>query len=562
MPRQIRKRMPRAARSIGIGPGLLASGEFARGLSIPTLAGTTINSHTALTIAAVWAAVNIYANTIASLDLHIAERTGRNLAGRKAAPYYPTYPLLHRRPNQVQTSFRFRQTIMGHAITRGNGYAEIIRAGRRPVAIHLMDPGLVDPRLDEDGRLRYFVAGAEGPLPPEDVLHVAGLGWDGVRGYSPVTLAAEALGLAKAEQTWQSALFGNNAQASGYFKLPGSPSKEAKAEFRREVQALHGGASKAGKFGILSGGAEWVKTSFSPSDAQLILGRQFSIAEVARIFNLPQHMLGNLDKATFSNIEQQNIQFYQLSLLPWLTSIEQEMTAKLVDPEDQGEFAAWFDASTLLRGDLTARTSHAVSMFQIGVNAINDVADEFGYKHVDTPGADKHWVQVNNMAAIEDMDSGKVPEPGTAPGPAAADTPGKAPGGPVAASDATRAVLSDAIGRMVRREGQAARKAARRDAVGFDSWYRDFLTSHREVLAEAIAPAVRLASEVEGRAIDPGDVAAAICAESAERYRGLVACCPPDELPGAVERACDGWEQADARALDAAERLLLGTLGA
>ncbi|MBE7197468.1 MAG: phage portal protein, partial [Parafilimonas terrae] len=409
MPHTLRKRYPRAApaatarRSYGP-PTLLSSGQLAGGITIPTLSGTPINAQTALSIAAVWNAVLIYANTIASLDFHIARRTGRNGQARTADRKHPSYELVSLTPNGVQTSFRFRQTIVSHAVCRGNGYAEILRAGGRPVALCLMDPTQVTPMVAEDGRLVYQVAGADGPLEARDVLHIAGMGWDGVSGYSPITLNAEALGLAKAEQTWQSGLFGNNATPNGHYEIPGALAKEAKDEFRRQVNLMHGGPSRSGKFGILDGGAKWVQTSFSPSDAQLILGRQFSIAEVARIFNLPQHLLGQLDKATFSNIEEQNIQFYQISLMPWLVSIEQEFTRKLLPRSEWSTYAAWFDPATLLRGNLQARTSHAVQMNRIGVASINDVAEEFGYERVGSPGADKHWVSTNNLTAIEDMD--------------------------------------------------------------------------------------------------------------------------------------------------------------
>ena len=131
-----------------------------------------------------------------------------------------------------------------------------------------MDPSTIDPRPDDAGKLWYYQSGGDEPIPAEDVLHIAGLGWDGVRGYSPITIAAEALGLAKAEQTWQSALFGNNATPNGHYEIAGTLRGEARKEFRREVALMHGGPSKAGKFGILDGGAKWVQTSFSPSDAQ------------------------------------------------------------------------------------------------------------------------------------------------------------------------------------------------------------------------------------------------------------------------------------------------------
>lgn len=411
---KIRKRMPRAsprrpeARSIATD----GSGEWSGAFALPTLAGPPISERTALGISAVWNAVNIYAGTIAGLDLYVAEKDPRG--GRRPAVDHPCYDLVHSRPNASLTSFAFRQAIVCHALTHGNGYAEIERNAKgRPIALHLLDPRNVAPRVDDGGNLSYRLEREGTDLPAADVVHVRGLSFDGIRGYGPIAVHRESLGLAAAQQTWESALYGNGAQPLGHLEIPDKLTSKQKQEQRNAWNRLHQGAASAGKVGILDGGMRWVQTSFSPEDAQLILGRGFSIAEVARIFNIPQHMLGLLEHATFSNIEQQVIQFYQFSLMPWLTSIEQELNVKLFGPIERARYFVRHDAATLLRGDTAAQTAHNREMFAMGAKSVNEVRLQFGLNPIDDPNADKHFIPVNNLAALEDL--GTLPAPETDP---------------------------------------------------------------------------------------------------------------------------------------------------
>lgn len=413
MSKKIRKRMPRAeARSAGLAgsPGFY-SGTF----GVESLAGSTVTPHTALGITAVWNAVNIYANTIAGLDRQVVERDARG--GHSPAVDHPAYDLVHRRPNRVMTGFRFFQSVIHHKKTHGNAYAEIERARGRPVALHLMDPRNVTPQLDDSGALWYRLQREHRDLPARDVVHFAGLGFDGLRGYSPVTIARESLGLALAQGDYAASIYGNSATPQGLVEFPGDPKQEAVSRFRDEWNRRHQGAQRAGTVGILFGGMKWVQTAFSPEDAQLLLSRNFSVAEVARLFNLPQHMLGNLDKATFGNIEEQNIQFYQLSLMPEIAEMEAELDLKLLEPGERRRFSVRTDVAGLLRGNLAAQTARDVSDFNNGFKSINEVLLRRGDNPIDHPNADKHFLPVNNLAALEDLGQAATTPPAAAPAP-------------------------------------------------------------------------------------------------------------------------------------------------
>jgi HK97 family phage portal protein len=593
------------------------SGSFTGNFSLPTMSGVTVTPHTALTIAALWNAVNIYGNAIAGLKLYIAEHLGRG--GRKPALDNPIYDLLSFTPNPMTTSFRFRQSGVGHVMTHGNWYSEIERDRNAiPVALHLLDPKNTEPRITEGSHeLVYELVREKKILKAKDVLHIAGLGWDGVKGYSPVSMARETLGLAIAEQSHTASLMGNNAAPTGHLEYPGKLADKAKGTLRDNWNKIHQGPDRKGNLAILDGGLKWVMESFSPADTELILSRGFSIAEIARIYNLPQHMLGLLDHATFSNIEEQNLAFYQLSLWPWLENIEQELNKKLLTPDDRRIYVVCFDPSNLLRGNTAARTAYYDSLFDKGALSPNEIRIREGLNPIDDPAMDLHYIPVNNLQAIETL--GKTDDaptadatPGALPAPPAeadvADvqatalngaqiasllsitqqvaegllpldsakgliaasfptlsaaqidaivgslagfTP-KVPGAPEpseppASTDALRALLLDPIGRMIRQECEAARRASKRDR--FDLWAEDFFPKHALKVGVAIEPAIRAAELLTGRTISHCLIADQMAANSRNRFQLLAKTIPPDELPGAVDRSCAEWESTRAEAL-------------
>lgn len=392
------------------GRGITSSPDFRirNALAYPTLAGPAINEHTALSIVAVYNAVSLISNAIACLDAGVAERTEGG--GRRPAVELPLFDVLARKPNKRNTAFQFRRANMVHALTSGNGYSEIEFKGQRPIGLHLLEPRNVEPRILDSSELVYHLVREKVDLPAWKVIHTANVGWDGIRGYSPITLARETLGLAQAEREYQSALMGNSAQPNGFLEVPHNLKENDKNRLRSDFEAMHRGTEAAGTIGILSGGMKWVQTSFSPADAEVLLSRAFSVAEVARLFNIPQHLVGLLDHATFSNIEQQLMEFYTFTLLPWLTNLEQEMDTKFFDRAERQIYFVYHDIKTLLRADSATLTAQDSADFGMGVKSINEIRAGRGLNPIDDEAANHHFVQVNNLKAIEDMGKPKGDE--------------------------------------------------------------------------------------------------------------------------------------------------------
>jgi HK97 family phage portal protein len=393
----LRKRLPKFSRPERRSRSLDGF-SWGSGLTGPvSMAGPIVNTRSSLGVAAVWGAVGIYANTIATLDLSVSRRDDRG--GRRPAYDHPINPLIATRPNPTTSSFRLRQSLIMHALTTGNGFCEIERDGRGdPVGLHLIDPWDCQPMLADDGSLTYRVNCQSRDLLPHEVLHVAGMGWDGVRGYSPISLFRETLGLAIGERDHTASLMGNNATPTGHFELPGKLSAQAKGTFREQVNSVHQGPRKAGQFGILDNGATWKQTSFSPADTELIQSREFSIGEVARIFGIPQHLLGLLEHSSFSTNEEQNIQFYQMSIMPWLVNIQQELNFKLLRPDEQAIYSTSFDVGSLLRGNQQAQTAWVKDMFGMGMISRNEGRMRFGIPPVD--GSDDMYIPSNNLTPV------------------------------------------------------------------------------------------------------------------------------------------------------------------
>lgn len=344
-------------------------------------AGKVVNERSAMQMTAVYACVRILSEAVASLPLHLYERTD---TGASKAVGHPLYALLHDEPNPEMTSFAFRETLMCHLLLWGNAYAQVIRNGRgEVVALYPLMPNRMRVDRDGDGRIRYEYQRGSGDAPtgrapvarlsPADVLHVPGLGFDGLVGYSPIAMARNAIGLALAAEEFGSKLFANGATPGGILEYPGVI-KDVDA-VRESWNRGFGGSQNAGKVAILEDGMKYTPITINPQDAQFLETRKFQIDEIARVFRVPPHMVGDLEKSSFSNIEQQSLEFVKYTLDPWVTRWEQSLNRALLRPQEKGSLFAKFNVEGLLRGDYQSRMQGYSVGIQNGFMSPNDVRE-------------------------------------------------------------------------------------------------------------------------------------------------------------------------------------------
>src|SRR4030095_7008007 len=289
----------------------------------PTVSGARINERTALQVSAVYACVRVIAESIGSLPLHVYRRLEPR--GREKATRTREYALLHNAPNERMTSCIFREVMTAHVLLFGNAYAliEFDQSGKTRAIWPLM-PSLVTPNLGSDGRLQYIVTDGSGQesriYPADEIIHIPGLSFDGVTGVSPILYHREGIGLAAALEAFGAEYFGQGTAPSGVLQFPGALSKEAKERLSNTWRSSHGTPGTRHKIAILEEGMEFKPQTLQADHAQFIESRKFQINEICRIYRVAPHLIGDLERATFTNIEQQSLEFVEYTLRPWLVA--------------------------------------------------------------------------------------------------------------------------------------------------------------------------------------------------------------------------------------------------
>ena len=344
--------------------------------------GKAVTERSAMQMTAVYSCVRILAEAIAGLPLHLYRYTPDG--SKVKAVDHPLYLLLHDEPNPEMSSFVFRETLMTHLLLWGNAYAQIIRNGKGEiVALYPLMPNRMSVDRDKHGQLYYTYTRAsdEAPtmtgttvlLPPSDVLHIPGLGFDGLVGYSPIAMAKNAIGLAIATEEYGAKFFANGAAPSGVLEHPGTIKDPSRV--REAWMSQFGGSANSGKVAVLEEGMKYTPISISPEQAQFLETRKFQINEIARIFRIPPHMVGDLEKSSFSNIEQQSLEFVKYTLDPWVIRWEQSIQRALLRPEEKKRYFAKFNVEGLLRGDYQSRMNGYAVARQNGWMSANDIRE-------------------------------------------------------------------------------------------------------------------------------------------------------------------------------------------
>ena len=330
--------------------------------------GQNVNQASSMTYSAVWAAVRAISEGVASLPLQVFRR-GHD-GSRSKANDHPLYRILHDQPNPEMSALTFRETLMGHALVWGNGYAEIVRDKNsgRVQQLWPLDPSQVEPVRDENGELFYKYGSVI--FLPSEILHIKGLSFDGVKGYSVIAQAKNSIGLGMAVEEFGSTFFGQGGKPAGVISVPGKLNSEAIQNMRKSWEDMHATVKNAHRVAILQNGVTYQTIGTPPDDAQWIASRQFQLQEVARWFKIPASKIG-AGAGTYSSLEQDNLAFLQETLRPWLIRWEQEINFKLISSLDQ--LYAEHNQDALLRGDTAGRSAFYASALSWGWLSRNDV---------------------------------------------------------------------------------------------------------------------------------------------------------------------------------------------
>lgn len=370
--------------------------------------GKNVNERSAMQMTAVYACVRILSEAIAGLPLHLY-RYNKD-GGKEKALDHPLYGLLHDEPNPEMTSFVFRETLMTHLLLWGNAYAQIIRNGKGEIlALYPLMPNRMQVDRNEKGQLVYTYTRSKDDanakdcspvvLRPDDVLHIPGLGFDGLVGYSPIAMAKNAVGLAIACEEYGAKFFANGASPSGVLEHPGILKDPDKV--RNSWNAAYGGSSNAHKVAVLEEGMKYTPISISPNEAQFLETRKFQINEIARIFRVPPHMVGDLDKSSFSNIEQQSLEFVKYTLDPWVIRWEQSLSRALFSKDEKKTFFFKFNVEGLLRGDYQSRMNGYAVGRQNGWMSANDIRELENLDRIPAEAGGDLYLVNGNMLPLE-----------------------------------------------------------------------------------------------------------------------------------------------------------------
>ena len=368
--------------------------------------GKPVNAQSAIQLSTVYACVRVISETVTSLPLGVYEATDD---GSQKATDHSLYFLLHDEPNSEMTSFVLREVMLAHLLLYGNSYCQILRSGRNQITeLYPLLPDHMEVDRDKNGTLTYTYSTSTGQrviMAPEEVLHIPGLGFDGVMGYSPIALERNAIGLGIASEEYGSKFFSNGARPSGILTHPNTVKNPA--ALRESWNSIYGGSGNANRVAILEEGMRFEPIAIPNNEAQFLETRKFQVDEICRIFRVPPHLVGDLEHATFSNIEHQSIDFAVHTIRPWLVRIEQSMNRALFSDEEKGRFYVQFNIDGLMRGDYKSRMEGYAIARQNGWMSANDIRALENQNPIPSEeGGDAYLVNGNMISILTAMRQG------------------------------------------------------------------------------------------------------------------------------------------------------------
>lgn len=377
-----------------------------------SVTGVDVNERTALEVTAVSAAVRIIAESIAALPFNLYMNTKNG--GQEVAVKHPVHSIIHDSPNPYMTANVFWETMVSHILLWGNAYAEIEWDNAGQVKnLWILRPDMTRPLVDDKGGLYYQTTALDGQtfnLPYYKVLHIFGLGFDGLMGYSPIRLYREAIGLSKATEKYGARFFGNGAKPGGVLEHPGNLSKPASDRLRDGWNQMHSGLDNAHRIAILEEGLTYKQIGLPPEDSQFLQTRKFQIAEISRIFRVPLHLLSELERSTNNNIEHQGIEFLTYTINSWLVKIEQAINLKLLIPDERRKYFSGHVVDLLLRTDVKTRYETYQTAHQNGWMNADEIRGKEGLNPI-PDGTGKVYMVNTAMQPVKNLLAQPQPEP-------------------------------------------------------------------------------------------------------------------------------------------------------
>jgi HK97 family phage portal protein len=478
-----------------------------------SVSGVRVGTKRALGYPAYWRAVNLIAGDVGKIPLITYRMQGQN---REHDTTHPAYRLLAAKPNRHTTAYYFKQTLMGHVLTSGNGYAYIDRdkAGV-PLELLVLDPRTVTP-FKMRGELYYVYEPGNNEsrrLPAVDVIHWKGLGFDGNVGYAVLEYMADSMGLAVGARDYSARYFRNNTNPGGVLIHPGKLQPTARQNMRESWERLHKGLDNVHKIAILEEGVEYKAFQSNARDAQLLESRQFDAREIANIFGVPSHKLGDSSKVAYNSLGEENQSYLNDTLSSWFAMIAQECTDKLLSEAEKatGTHCVDFDYSAIQRANPEAQMNYAKAGFSGGIMTKNEARATIGL-NATADDSGEEFVELAakpGVGAMVEDDSEDETEPAEndAKTPENARSKGISPG--------LRLLIDDIGGRMVRRLATHAERAAK--AGKLEEWAKTVENDHVSTLSSAFSPLVVVANERgAGGTLDADTLARFVIAQTVE----------------------------------------------
>lgn len=488
------------------------------------ITATVVNEYTSLTIPAFWSGVRFLAETLAGLPFDIIQKQRNGTTQHDGN--HPLDWMLNNEVNGLSTPFVLFETLYQHAIVWGNGYAWIARDNSgKPVGIYNILPDRVQPFRIEDSNgvmQQWYALGINNrvspvPIPASDVIHVPGLGFDGMRGYPVVQLMAAALRVGKSAEAFGDRFFANGGHLGGVISTPNKLTPEQIETMRSQISTGHTGVANAHRWMVLQGGAEAKTLALPPDSAQYLETRRFAVLDIARILRVPPHVLYDLDRATWNNIEQMGIDLVKYSLNAWIIKTEQEINRKLFSPtERRAGYFVKLNVDALQRGDHAQQIDSATKRLASGVSSINEERALVDKPSIG-PDGDVHYVPAQWQSAERAATAPAVGIPNTPPVPpqasnASQSAPVKAIAHEPVSVEKFSHLVADAAERVSTKTEKActaARTKFSNDGDGWVRWGNVFTHEQMGYVLDAVGPLLNTMAAV-GHELDVEATAGAI----------------------------------------------------